>query len=291
MFARRVHSLRPGPLRGLCSSTAKPSTVVPEDTTHFGFKEVGKQEKEGLVGEVFSRVASKYDIMNDVMSGGMHRVWKEWFISALGPQPPMRILDVAAGTGDISSRIISASIASQALRASNPSPDAPKLSVTVTDINADMLSIAKQRLKSREKVVDLRFETVNAEKLPFPDNSFDAYTIAFGIRNVTDIPAALREAHRVLVPGGRLLCLEFSNVNEVVRPAYDLYSFQIIPVMGHVIANDWDSYQYLVESIRRFPSCEDFSQMIRDAGFDEVTGDQWTMGVVAMHSGFKAPGF
>lgn len=270
-------------------ASPKPTTPTTEATTHFGFKEVGTNQKQELVGEVFSRVASSYDTMNDAMSAGLHRVWKEWFISALGPQPPMKILDVAAGTGDISSRIISASIASQALRASNPSTSAQKLSLTVTDINPDMLKLAQERLQSREKVIDLRFETVNAEKLPFPDNSFDAYTIAFGIRNVTDIPAALREAHRVLVPGGRFLCLEFSNVWEPVRPVYDLYSFQVIPVMGHLIANDWDSYQYLVESIRRFPPCEDFSQMIRDAGFQEVTGDQWTMGVVAMHSGFKLP--
>ncbi|KAF6080838.1 coenzyme Q5, methyltransferase [Phyllostomus discolor] len=201
--------------------------------THFGFETVSEEEKGGKVYQVFESVAKNYDVMNDMMSLGIHRIWKDLLLWKMHPFPGTQLLDVAGGTG-------------------------------------------------------LAWVLGDAEELPFDDDKFDVYTIAFGIRNVTHVDRALQEAHRVLKPGGRFLCLEFSQVNNpLVSRLYDLYSFQVIPVLGEVIAGDWKSYQYLVESIRRFPCQEEFKEMIEDAGFQKVTYESLTSGIVAIHSGFK----
>ncbi|MCE3232953.1 MAG: bifunctional demethylmenaquinone methyltransferase/2-methoxy-6-polyprenyl,4-benzoquinol methylase, partial [Rickettsiaceae bacterium] len=209
------------------------------EKTHFGFKEVDKEEKESLVKGVFSSVASKYDIMNDVMSFGVHRIWKDKFISMLAPKDGSRLLDVAGGTGDIAFRFLKSCKGG---------------GVTVCDINPNMLEEGRKNAIDKNRLNGLEWLCGNAEKLPLPNSSYDYYTIAFGIRNVTDIPAALKEAHRVLKPGGRFMCLEFSKVeNSLMANLYDFYSFKVIPQMGKLVANDSESYQYLVESIRKFP--------------------------------------
>jgi ubiquinone/menaquinone biosynthesis methyltransferase len=264
--------------------------LATQETTHFGFREVDKQDKEKLVGEVFHSVADNYDVMNDVMSGTMHRLWKDTFVSTLGPRPadqgePLRMLDVAGGTGDIAFRIVQQ--AAKELRGRDQSllPE-----VTVFDINQSMLDVGEARAQERIGDLAQRLAWVqgNAEHLPFDNESFDSYTIAFGIRNVTNIQVALEEAHRVLGRGGRFMCLEFSTVqNPLLRTFYDQYSYHVIPKMGGAITGDAASYQYLVESIRQFPPQEEFKAMIQKAGFKMVTHTNLLNGVVAIHSGFK----
>ncbi len=237
--------------------------------THFGFQTIDEQEKEQRVRGVFDSVASKYDVMNDVMSAGLHRLWKREMVSALTPRDDQKILDVAGGTGDIAFRIRAAANAD----------------VTVCDINQSMLNEGINRAIDANKREGLEWVCGNAESLPFPDQHFDAYTIAFGIRNVTHIEKALEEACRVLKIGGRFLCLEFSHVsNETLARIYEHYSFKLIPWFGEKITQDRASYQYLVESIRKFPTQEKFVSMIKKSGFGNVNYRNLTGGVVALHS-------
>lgn len=241
--------------------------------THFGFKTVNEDEKAGMVHGVFTNVASKYDIMNDVMSVGIHRVWKDAMMDWLTPRNGQRLLDVAGGTGDISFRFMAR---------------APEASAVVLDMTESMLVEGRKRAEAGNLADKLDWVVGDAMALPFEDNSFDRYTISFGIRNVTRIPMALEEAYRVLKPGGRLMVLEFSQLpNDGMQKLYDLYSFNVIPRMGKLIADDYDSYQYLVESIRKFPDQETFAQMIREAGFDNVKYRNLSLGIAALHSGWK----
>jgi demethylmenaquinone methyltransferase/2-methoxy-6-polyprenyl-1,4-benzoquinol methylase len=242
-------------------------------TTHFGFETVEEDAKAGLVEGVFSSVASRYDIMNDVMSGGVHRLWKDAMMDWLAPRSDQHLLDVAGGTGDIAFRFLKR---------------APGAEATVLDMTAAMLEEGRKRAEAAAMDGRLSWVQGDAMALPFPDNSFDVYTISFGIRNVTRIEDALREAYRVLRIGGRLMVLEFSQLpNPLMQWAYDRYSFNVIPTMGQVIARDRDSYQYLVESIRNFPDQETFAQMIRQAGFGQVSYRNLSMGIAALHSGWK----
>lgn len=244
-----------------------------QKTTHFGAQTVPEADKAGMVHGVFSSVANKYDIMNDVMSVGIHRLWKDGMMDWLAPRPGMKCLDVAGGTGDIAFRILDR---------------APAAEVTVLDLTEDMLIEGQARAEARDYAAQLSWIVGDAMALPFADNNFDSYTISFGIRNVTRIDEALTEAYRVLRPGGRLLVLEFSQLpNASLQWAYDRYSYNVIPRMGQAIAGDWDSYQYLVESIRNFPEQEKFASMIRTAGFDQVKYRNFSMGIAALHSGWK----
>lgn len=242
-----------------------------DPTTHFGFQTVPEAEKAGRVHGVFSSVASRYDVMNDLMSGGVHRLWKDAMMDWLAPRPGQRLLDVAGGTGDVAFRFLRR---------------APGATAVVCDMTAAMLEAGKLRREPEAERVD--WVEGDAMALPFPDASFDVYTISFGIRNVTRIPDALREAYRVLRPGGRIMVLEFSHIpNDLLQWAYDRYSFNVIPAMGRVVTGDRDSYQYLVESIRQFPDQDAFATMIRAAGFGQVKYRNLTMGVAALHSGWK----
>lgn len=242
-------------------------------TTHFGFQTVAENQKAGMVHGVFTRVASKYDVMNDVMSGGVHRLWKDAMMDWLAPRPGQKLLDVAGGTGDVAFRFLKR---------------APGATATVLDMTESMLVAGRQRAEAEQRADSLNWIVGDAMALPFAANTFDVYTISFGIRNVTRIPDALAEAYRVLRPGGRLMVLEFSQLpNPAMQWAYDRYSFNVIPVMGQIVAGDRDSYQYLVESIRKFPDQEAFAAMIRAAGFDQVKYRNLTMGVAALHSGWK----
>ena len=244
-----------------------------QTTTHFGFQTVNEGEKAGMVHGVFSRVASKYDIMNDVMSVGIHRIWKDAMMDWLAPRPGQKLLDVAGGTGDVAFRFLRR---------------APGATATVCDMTESMLVEGQKRAEAESLAGQLDWVVGDAMALPFADSSFDVYTISFGIRNVTRVQDALAEAFRVLRPGGRLMVLEFSQLpNPGLQWAYDRYSFNVIPVMGQVIAGDRDSYQYLVESIRKFPDQETFAGMIRQAGFGQVSYRNLTMGVAALHSGWK----
>jgi demethylmenaquinone methyltransferase/2-methoxy-6-polyprenyl-1,4-benzoquinol methylase len=244
--------------------------------TSFGFRPVADGEKQGLVDTVFHRVAERYDLMNDLMSGGLHRLWKDGMVAWLNPpkRPGWKALDVAGGTGDVAFRIVEASN-----RAAH---------VTVLDINGSMLAVGQDRATRHHVTESVDFIEANAEELPFADNSFDAYTIAFGIRNVPRIDAALAEAYRVLKPGGRFLCLEFSEVEmPLLDRAYEAWSFNAIPRIGGIVAGDPDSYRYLVESIRKFPNQANFAAMIRAAGFERVTWRNYSGGIAALHSGWK----
>jgi demethylmenaquinone methyltransferase / 2-methoxy-6-polyprenyl-1,4-benzoquinol methylase len=242
-------------------------------TTHFGFQTVDETEKAGMVHGVFTRVASKYDVMNDVMSVGIHRLWKDAMMDWLAPRPGQRLLDVAGGTGDVSFRFLKR---------------APGATATVLDMTEQMLIEGRHRAEAEQMADDLDWVVGDAMALPFEANTFDVYTVSFGIRNVTRVQDALNEAFRVLRPGGRLMVLEFSQLpNPAMQWAYDRYSFNVIPVMGQIVAGDRDSYQYLVESIRKFPDQETFASMIRQAGFEQVKYRNLTMGVAALHSGWK----
>ncbi len=236
----------------------------------FGYEDVAPDEKTRRVGAVFSSVASNYDVMNDAMSGGMHRLWKDRFVRRVKPQPGEAILDMAGGTGDIAFRMV-----------------ARGAEVTVADINQDMLDVGVERAIERG-LTGLAWSCQNAEALTYPSAMFDAYTIAFGIRNVTHIDRALKEAHRVLKHGGRFFCLEFSTTEwPGFKQAYDLYSHRLVPQIGKAIAGDADSYRYLIESIRRFPPMPEFERMIRTAGFVNSRVEPILGGLVAIHSGWK----
>jgi ubiquinone/menaquinone biosynthesis methyltransferase len=276
------------------SKTYSNSESEPSTTTHFGFEQVRVHEKESRVRQVFENVAESYDIMNDFMSGGLHRIWKDYFVDQTKvsviaehfPQggEPFQILDVAGGTGDIAFRMVDAA-------------ETKNVTVTVCDINAEMLRVGERRALEKydasllsDDAPTLRFVEGNAQSLTqLQDNSFDLYTIAFGLRNVTDVDLALEEAHRVLKPGGRFMCLEFSHVpNEMLRAIYDMYSFQVIPAMGQVVASDRASYQYLVESIRQFSNQQELLERLEKAGFQNVRYTNLTGGIVAIHEGWKS---
>jgi demethylmenaquinone methyltransferase/2-methoxy-6-polyprenyl-1,4-benzoquinol methylase len=244
--------------------------------THFGARRVPLEDKQALVDDVFHSVARRYDLMNDLMSFGLHRAWKDALITALNPpkRAPFALLDVAGGTGDIAFRALEAG--------------GDQTRVTVCDINTDMLAVGRERAAKSADGDLITFAEGNAESLPFADKSFDAVTIAFGIRNVPRIDAALAEAFRVLKIGGKFLCLEFSAVDVPgLDRLYDFYSFNVIPALGRTVAGDAESYRYLVESIRRFPKPDAFADMLRAAGFRRVSYQQMTGGVVALHSGWR----
>jgi demethylmenaquinone methyltransferase/2-methoxy-6-polyprenyl-1,4-benzoquinol methylase len=246
------------------------------ETTHFGSRQVPLDEKQDLVDGVFHSVAHRYDLMNDLMSLGLHRAWKDALVTAVNPPRtrPFSLLDIAGGTGDIALRVIAAG--------------GPDTRATVSDINADMLDVGRARVESQALDDVVTFAEANAESLPFADRSFDAATIAFGIRNVPRIERALAEAFRVLKIGGRFFCLEFSAVDVPgLDRLYDLYSFNVIPTLGRMVTGDADSYRYLVESIRRFPKPQAFAAMMRTAGFARVSIQPMTGGVVTLHSGWR----
>ena len=249
----------------------------PGRDTHFGYRTVDPDAKQGMVDDVFRSVARRYDLMNDLMSVGLHRVWKDLMINALNPprsEKPFALLDVAGGTGDI------------AFRAANAA--GPNFKATVCDINAEMLGVGRERAAKRHLDDRVSFVEGNAEELGFANSSFDAYSIAFGIRNVPRIDRALGEAYRVLRPGSRFLCLEFSTVDlPGLDRIYDLFSFNVIPPLGRAVTGDADSYQYLVESIRKFPKPGAFAEMIGQAGFSRVTWQSFSGGIVALHSGWR----
>ena len=248
-------------------------TDTGKTTTHFGFQTVDEAEKAGMVHGLFSRVASKYDLMNDLMSGGVHRLWKGAMLDWLAPRPGQNLLDVAGGTGDVAFRFLKR---------------APGSVATVLDMTESMLLAGRQRAEAERLADRLAWVVGDAMALPYASGSFDVYTISFGIRNVTRIADALSEAFRVLKPGGRLMVLEFSHIpNDLMQRLYDLYSFNVIPALGQVVTGDRDSYQYLVESIRQFPEQEAFALMIRQAGFGQVSYRNLTLGVAALHSGWK----
>uniref|UniRef100_A0A0B8RNV2 2-methoxy-6-polyprenyl-1,4-benzoquinol methylase, mitochondrial n=1 Tax=Philothamnus irregularis TaxID=1899461 RepID=A0A0B8RNV2_9SAUR len=284
--------------RGLCSG----------GTTHFGFQEVSEEEKGEKVYQVFENVAKKYDIMNDSMSLGIHRVWKDALLRQMNPYPGAQLIDVAGGTGDIAFRFINYVRSQREYQIQQKLRNHQNLSwqeitqlyqeeengslggshVVICDINKEMVKVGKQKSQQLGYSEGLSWVVGDAQDLPFDDDKFDFYTIAFGIRNVTHMDQALQEAYRVLKPGGRFLCLEFSHINNsLLSSLYDLYSFQVIPVLGEIIAGDWKSYQYLVESIRRFPTQEEFKELIEEAGFLKVDYRNLTSGMVAIHSGFK----
>ena len=240
------------------------------DTVSFGYEDVARDDKTRRVGGVFSSVASSYDLMNDAMSGGLHRIWKDVFVRRVKPREGETILDMAGGTGDIAFRMAESGAA-----------------ITVADINPDMLAVGIERAAKRG-IDGLVWSEANAETLQWPDRFFDAYTIAFGIRNVTDVPQALREAHRVLRRGGRFFVLEFSTTLwPGFADVYDAYSHHVVPKLGKLLANDEDSYRYLIESIRRFPDMPTFERMIKDAGFVQTRVEPMLGGLVAIHSGWK----
>ena len=244
-----------------------------EQTTHFGFETVPEAEKAKKVQGVFTSVASKYDVMNDVMSLGIHRIWKEAMMDWLAPRPSQKLLDVAGGTGDISFKFLKRAGSGHA---------------TVLDITENMLIEGRKRAEANQVLDSLNWVVGDAMALPFADSSFDVYTISFGIRNVTRPQEALNEAFRVLRPGGRLMVLEFSQIPvPLAQKAYDFYSFNVIPRMGKLIANDRDSYQYLIESIRKFPNQETFLSMVRQAGFENANYRNLSLGIAALHSGWK----
>ncbi|TPJ32237.1 bifunctional demethylmenaquinone methyltransferase/2-methoxy-6-polyprenyl-1,4-benzoquinol methylase UbiE [Mesorhizobium sp. B2-8-3] len=244
--------------------------------TSYGFRRVGEGEKQPLVNDVFHKVANRYDLMNDLMSAGLHRLWKDAMVAWLNPPKKVgwRVLDVAGGTGDIAFRIVEAS--------------QRQAHATVLDINGSMLAVGRDRAEKQGLAANTDFVEANAEELPFNDESFDAYTIAFGIRNVPRIEVALGEAYRVLKRGGRLLCLEFSEVDmPLLDKAYEAWSFNAIPRIGKAVTGDGEPYSYLVESIRKFPNQQNFASMISRAGFDRVTFRNYSGGIAALHSGWK----
>jgi ubiquinone/menaquinone biosynthesis methyltransferase len=306
-------------LSSASTTTATSDIGSTTTTTHFGFEQVQVAEKEGKVRQVFDNVADSYDVMNDFMSAGIHRLWKDYLLEASCVEPmakavrrqsqqqqsstaagvvaaddgcSLRILDVAGGTGDVAFRFVEAADCFERAKSSGRDP----ISITVTDINLEMLRVGERRARERfghailDETQALQFVPGNAQDLHnFNDNTFDLYTISFGLRNVTNINLALREAFRVLKPGGRFMCLEFSQVpNPILRQVYDLYSFNVIPALGQAVANDRASYQYLVESIRRFPNQQDLlTRMEKEAGFDSTRYTNLSCGIVALHEGWK----
>jgi demethylmenaquinone methyltransferase/2-methoxy-6-polyprenyl-1,4-benzoquinol methylase len=246
-----------------------------KDTTHFGFKDVDKDSKAGMVADVFHSVASRYDLMNDLMSGGIHRIWKRFTIELSGVRKNNAVLDIAGGTGDLAARFAELV--------------GPEGRVVLADINDSMLQVGRDKLLDTGRLGNIEFVQADAQSLPFPDDSFDCVTIAFGLRNVTDINSALRSMLRVLKPGGRLLVLEFSKPeNELLSKAYDTYSFRVLPVMGKLVTNDSESYQYLAESIRKHPDQDTLRDMMEDAGFSQCEYHNMTGGIVALHRGIKS---
>ncbi|GAA6182947.1 bifunctional demethylmenaquinone methyltransferase/2-methoxy-6-polyprenyl-1,4-benzoquinol methylase UbiE [Aliiglaciecola sp. NS0011-25] len=257
-------------------STAEDSPVTREEDsqTHFGFKQVDKTEKASMVADVFHSVAAKYDIMNDMMSMGIHRLWKRFTIDCSGVRAGHKVLDLAGGTGDLAAKF--SKIVGETGQ------------VVLADINNAMLKVGRDKLRNKGVVGNLDYVQANAEMLPFPDNYFDVITIAFGLRNVTDKDKALASMYRVLKPGGRLLVLEFSKPqSDMLSKAYDLYSFHLLPKMGKLVANDSESYQYLAESIRMHPDQETLKGMMEAVGFEQTTFHNLTGGIVALHRGFK----
>ena len=248
---------------------------MPGSETDFGYRRVPLADKQGLVDDVFHSVARRYDLMNDLMSGGLHRAWKEALVTAVNPpqgRQPFALLDLAGGTGDVAFRLAERG--------------GKGVHVTVADINAEMLTVGRERAEKAHRAIE--FTEANAEALPFPDKSFDAVTIAFGIRNVPQIDVALGEIHRVLKTGGHFLCLEFSSVDVPgLDRLYELYSFKVIPAIGRAVTGDAEAYRYLVESIRKFPTPPAFAEMMRGAGFRRVSHQPLTGGVVAIHSGWR----
>jgi demethylmenaquinone methyltransferase/2-methoxy-6-polyprenyl-1,4-benzoquinol methylase len=244
------------------------------EQTHFGFKQVDKEQKESMVADIFHSVAAKYDLMNDVMSLGIHRIWKRYTIDCSGIRPGQKVLDLAGGTGDLAakfSRIVGETG-----------------QVTLADINHSMLMVGKEKLTNMGIMANLNYVQANAEALPFPDNHFDLVTMAFGLRNVTEKSNALASIFRVLKPGGRLLVLEFSKpTNDVLSKVYDTYSFHLLPKIGQLVANDAESYQYLAESIRMHPDQATLEGMMKDVGFEQTSYTNLTGGIVALHRGFK----
>lgn len=246
-----------------------------KDTTDFGYKTVAKDEKAGMVADVFHSVAARYDLMNDLMSAGVHRVWKRFTIELSGVRKGNSVLDIAGGTGDLASRFAELV--------------GPEGRVVLADINESMLQVGRDRLLDEGKVGNIEFVQADAQYLPFPDESFDCITIAFGLRNVTDKSLAMRSMLRVLKPGGRLLVLEFSKPrSSLLSKAYDTYSFRVLPLMGRLVANDSDSYKYLAESIRMHPDQDTLRDMMAEAGFSQCTYHDMTGGIVALHRGIKA---
>ncbi len=261
-------------IQGSTSTAAYTLSGENPESGWFGVRRVKPAEKTGLVLDVFHSVARKYDIMNDLMSGGVHRLWKDRLIRMIRPRPEWRFLDVAGGTGDIAFRLHDAT-----------GGEAP---ITVCDINSSMLKVGEARALDRGILHNLDWVEGNAEKLPFPDNHFDVYTIAFGLRNVTHIDRALKEAHRVLKPGGRFFCLEFSHVdNPAINKAYGVYSEKIIPKIGKMVANDAESYQYLIESIRKFPRRAVLARRLKAAGFRAARATALSFGLVCVHEARK----
>ncbi len=246
---------------------------MPDKTTHFGFRDVPVEEKAGHVRAVFDSVADNYDLMNDLMSFGIHRLWKRYAINMAGIRPGQRILDLAGGTGDLTRLMAPLT--------------GPAGHVVLSDINAAMLNKGRSALLDHGISGNVSFTLANAEQLPFPDNSFDLVTIAFGLRNVTDKQQALHAMQRVLRPGGRLLVLEFSRPAPVLKPAYDFYSFSILPRLGRLVARDADSYRYLAESIRMHPDQQTLQGMLEQAGFEQCDYHNLSGGIVAIHRGYK----
>ena len=245
-----------------------------DSTTHFGYKTIEKDEKISMVAGVFHSVAKQYDVMNDLMSFGIHRLWKRFTIDASGVRPGNKVLDLAGGTGDLTAKF------SQLVGRQGK--------VVLADINSSMLNVGRDKLRDRGLVQNIEYVQANAEYLPFEENTFDIVTIAFGLRNVTDKDKALRSIYSVLKPGGRLLVLEFSKPeHELVNKAYDFYSFNVLPKMGELVAKDGESYQYLAESIRMHPDQETLKSMMENAGFEQATYKNLTGGVVALHKGYK----
>ncbi|CAF3701519.1 unnamed protein product [Adineta steineri] len=304
MFIRTLSSINRFSLLSILRTHSTTS-----NTTHFGFDEVPENEKQTRVNEVFSSVADSYDLMNDIMSFGIHRIWKDHFIRIVRPDPQWNYIDVAGGTGDIAFRYLkeldryypSAAASSIPLSESPITPThtyiadsleqtriRPTSKCVVADINPNMLAVGKQRSIDNNLHNRIQWIETNAEELPFEDEQFDVYTIAFGIRNCTHIDRVVSEAYRVLKKGGRFLCLEFSQVNNtLLHYFYDQYSKTFIPPMGQIIANDWKSYQYLIESIRVFPKQKEFAELIRSCNFRYVNYENLSFGVSAIHSGYK----